>query len=203
VSELGLFPLPLVLLPVEQVPLHIFEERYKELIGECLEGDEEFGLVYADEDGMREVGTRARVVEVLSRFEDGRLNVVVEGRERFRLLGLTGGRAFQTGDVAALVDGVDPPTPDLVERALALFERLREVTGSDVDVPPADTEQLSFVLAGRVELAPEVKLALLEELSERVRLTRVCELLEAVTAAVEVQRRAAERAATNGRVQLG
>jgi hypothetical protein len=77
------------------------------------------------------------------------------------------------------------------------------VTGSDVAVPDADTEQLSFVLAGRVELAPEVKLALLEELSERVRLERVCELLEAVTAAVEVQRRAAERAATNGRVQLG
>jgi Lon protease-like protein len=197
-SELGLFPLPLVLLPEEHVPLHIFEERYKELIGECLAEDVDFGLVYADDEGIREVGTRARVIEVLARFD-----VVVEGRERFRLLELTGGRSFQTGDVSELVDGVDPPAAETIERALALFERLRELTGSDVPVPDADTEQLSFVLAGRVELAPEVKLVLLEELSERVRLERVCELLEAVIAAVEVQRRAAERAASNGRVQLG
>lgn len=202
-NELGLFPLQLVLLPGEQVPLHIFEERYKELIDECLAEDLEFGLVYADDDGIREVGTRAVVVEVLTRFEDGRLNVVVEGTERFRLLGLTSGRSFQTGDTDEVVDGEDSAEPEDVSRALALFGRLRELTGSDVEVPPAETNQLSFVLAGRVELAPEVKLELLEELSERVRLRRVGELLEIACAAVERQRQAAERAATNGKVQLG
>ena len=202
-SELGLFPLPLVLLPAEHVPLHVFEERYKELIGECLESDVEFGLVYADDDGIREVGTRAGVAAVLERFEDGRLNVVVEGRERFRLLELTTGRSFQTGDVAELVDEDDPAEADVVSRALGLFERLRQATGSDVEVPPPDTDQLSFVLAGRVELAPDVKLELLAELSERVRLERVCELLELASTSVERQRRAAERAATNGRVDLG
>jgi len=202
-SELGLFPLPLVLLPEEQVPLHVFEERYKELIGECLEDESEFGLVYADDDGIRELGTRAGVVSVLDRFEDGRLNVVVQGRERFRLLELTDGRSFQTGDVAEVVDDDDPADTDTVVRALALFERLRAATGSDVEVPSAETEQLSFVLAGRVELAPEVKLELLAELSEQARLSRVCELLELASQAVERQRRAAERAAGNGRVDLG
>ena len=64
-TEIGLFPLPLVLLPTERVPLHIFEERYRELIGECLDSGDEFGLVYADDDGVRDVGTRARVAEVL------------------------------------------------------------------------------------------------------------------------------------------
>jgi Lon protease-like protein len=203
VSELGLFPLPLVLLPAEHLPLHIFEERYKELIGECLDDDREFGLVYADDDGIREVGTRARVVEVLDRFDDGRLNIVVEGRDRFRLLGLTRGRSFQTGDVADIVDGADEAGAESVSRSLELFEQLRDLTGSTVDVPPAETEQLSFVLAGRVELAPEVKLELLEEVSERVRLERLCEILEEVVTAVRLQRRAAERAATNGRVDLG
>jgi Lon protease-like protein len=202
-TELGLFPLPLVLLPAERLPLHVFEERYKELIGECLERDGEFGLVYADDDGIREVGTRAGVVEVLDRFEDGRLNILVEGRERFRLVSLTAGRSFQTGDVTAVVDGEDPAGPEVVSRSLELFERLRELTGSDVDVPSEETPQLSFALAGRVELAPEVKLELLAELSERVRLERVCELLDAVAAMVERQRLAAERAATNGRVDLG
>lgn len=202
-SELGLFPLQMVLLPGEQVPLHIFEDRYKELIEECLAEDLEFGLVYADDHGIREVGTRAVVIEVLTRFEDGRLNVVVEGGERFRLLGLTSGRSFQTGDVGDVVDGEDSAEPEDVARALALFERLRELTGSDVEVPPAEANQLSFVLAGRVELVPEVKLELLDELSERVRLRRVGELLEIACATVERQRQAAERAATNGRVQLG
>ena len=201
--ELGLFPLQLVLLPTERVPLHIFEDRYKELIGECLEGEEEFWLVYADDNGIREIGTRAGVIEVLAQFEDGRMNVVIEGRDRFRLLELTSGRSFNTGAVSPVVDGDDPAEPDSVDRALGLFDRLRELTDSDVEMPEASTEQLSYVLAGRVELAAEIKLELLEETSERVRLDRVCELLEGAAATFERQRRAAERAATNGRVHLG
>jgi Lon protease-like protein len=203
VTEIGLFPLSLVLLPSERIPLHIFEERYQELIGECLAGDDEFGLVYADDDGIREIGTRAGVVEVLERFDDGRMNVLIEGRERFRLVELTSGRSFHTGEVTPVDDGDERPDETVVERALALFTRLRELTGSDVEVPAPRTEQLSFALASRVELEPEIKLGLLAELSERARLDRVCELLEAASVAVERQRFAAERAATNGRVHFG
>src|SRR5437016_9348776 len=104
VSEIGLFPLELVLLPTERVPLHIFEPRYKELIGECLRSGNEFGLVLQDEQGRREIGTRAAVVEVLQVFDDGRMNVVVEGHDRFRLRELTSGRAFLTGDVEPMDD---------------------------------------------------------------------------------------------------
>ncbi len=203
VSEIGLFPLPIVLLPTEQVPLHVFEDRYKELIGECLADDREFGFVYADDDGLREIGTRAGVTEVLASFEDGRMNILVEGRERFKLVGLTSGRSFQTGDVEPIRDDDDSPETDSVDRALELFDRLRELTGSDVEAPSPGGEQLSFSLAARVELAPEVKQELLQETSERIRLDRVCELLDEATLAVERQRRAAERAATNGKVELG
>ena len=181
-TELGLFPLPLVLLPSEHVPLHIFEERYKDLIGECLEDDSEFGLVFADEAGIREIGTRAAVLEVLTRFEDGRMNIVIEGRDRFRLHDLTEGRSFQTGDVTPLDDMDDPAEPETVSRAEELFGRLRELTSSDVAVPDPDTPQLSYVLASRVELTADVKLELLAETSERVRLERVCELLEEAAA---------------------
>jgi Lon protease-like protein len=202
VSELGLFPLPMVLLPTEQVPLHIFEERYKELIGECLEEDRAFGFVFAEEDGVHEVGTHASVVQVLARFDDGRLNVLVEGGERFRVQELTGGRSFQTGVTAPVDDEDDPADASTIERALELFERLREITGSEVEVPAGDDPQLSYALAARVELEPGVKQELLQTTSERTRLDRVCELLADAATTVERHRRAAERAATNGRVDL-
>ena len=202
-SEIGLFPLSLVLLPSERVPLHIFEDRYRELIGECLAEEQEFGLVYADDDGIRDVGTRAGVVEVLDRFDDGRMNILVEGRERFRLLELTSGRSFHTGSVAPVSDTGERPSEGVVERALALFGRLRNLTASEVDVPPATTEQLSYALASRVELEPAIKLDLLANVSEPARLDHVCELLEAAAVSVERQRLAAERALTNGRVHLG
>jgi Lon protease-like protein len=202
-EEIGLFPLPLVLLPTERVPLHIFEERYKDLIGECLDEDRPFGLVYADDDGIRDVGTQASVVEVLTRFDDGRLNIVVEGSERFRLVELTAGRPFETGVAAPVLDNDDPAEQGSIDRALELFGELRTLTGSDVEVPEASSSQLSYALAARVELAAPVKLELLAELSERERLERVCELLVGATELVARQQRAAERAATNGKVERG
>ena len=200
-DEIGLFPLGLVLLPTEQVPLHIFEPRYRELITECVDEERPFGLVYADDDGIRQVGTLATVVEVTDRFEDGRLNIVVEGGDRFKLLELTEGRSFQTGTVEPVVDRDDPPSADDVQQALALFGRLVELTGADVEPPAADVEPPSYAIGSRFELAAELKLELLAETSERLRLQRLSEILSTVAAAVERQREIAERASTNGHVQ--
>ena len=199
-SELGLFPLWIVLLPTEQVPLHVFEPRYKELVGECLAEGRELGIVLADDDGLRAVGTRAAVTEVLHTFEDGRLNVVLEGRERFRLVSLTEGRSFQTGEVEPLADEPDPAAAADVERALDLFRKLAELTETEIDDPASGSEQLSFELAARVALAPELKQELLEGISERVRLKRLCELLGRAADAVQLERAIAERASTNGKV---
>jgi Lon protease-like protein len=200
VSELGLFPLGIVLLPTEQIPLHIFEDRYQELIGECLAEEREFGLIYADEDGLREIGTRASVTQVLDRFEDGRLNVVVEGRERFRLLELTDGRTFQTGLVEPVEEPDDPAESADAERALELFHKLVELTGAEVEEPAAGTELLSFELAGRFEFAPELKQRLLQITSERERVKVLADLLEGAAQAVEREQEIAERAASNGKV---
>jgi len=201
-TELGLFPLPLVLLPTERVPLHIFEKRYRELIAECLDSGEDFGLVYADDEGVRDVGTRASVTEVLSRLPDGRMDILVEGGARFRLFELTTGRSFRTALVSPVEDDDDPAGADSIDRALGLFERLRELTGSDVDVPDPVVPQLSYALAGRVELPPIEKLQLLTDRSERSRMSQLCDLLETAVSTARRVRTAAERAATNGRVHL-
>jgi Lon protease-like protein len=200
VQELGLFPLGIVLLPTEQVPLHIFEDRYQELIGECLSEQREFGLVFADDDGLREIGTRAAVAEVLEQFDDGRLNIVAEGRERFRLLELTQGRTFQTGLVEPIEDEPSVADPADSERAVELFHRLVELTGAEVIEPRFDAEQLSFELAGRFEFAPELKQRLLQLTSERERMRLLAELLDGAAVAIQREREVAERAQGNGKV---
>ena len=198
--EIGLFPLQLVLLPTERVPLHIFEPRYKELIGECLEEGLEFGLVLEDEDGRRDVGTQAAVVEVLQVFDDGRMNVVVEGRQRFRLVELTAGREFLTGEVEPVEDDPDPAPPEEVEAALGVFRRLVEVAESDVDEPDPAVGDLSFELASRVDFGHELKQEILELRSERRRLKRLVEILGRAVEAIALEKEVRERASGNGRV---
>jgi Lon protease-like protein len=149
------------------------------------------------------VGTRARIVDVLTRFEDGRLNILVEGGERFHLDELTEGRSFHTGRVSTLEDDADPAEAEAIEEALRMFGVLRDLTGSEVEPPDEGNPQLSFALAGKVELPADDKLALLRELSERRRVELVQELLEVAVLTAQRVRRAAERASTNGKVDIG
>ena len=196
--ELGLFPLGIVLLPTERVPLHIFEPRYRELIGECIELDSEFGLVFADEDGVRELGTRARVDEVLEQFDDGRMNIVVEGGERFRVEKLTRGRSFLTGEVGPVEDDWEEPAAEAVARAVSSFRALAAAAEAEAgDLDEADA-QLSFRLASQVELPPESKQELLESRSEQKRLELVAELLDGVRQVLIATRELGERAKKNG-----
>ena len=202
-TEIGLFPLELVLLPTERVPLHIFEPRYKELIGECLRSGREFGLVLQDDRGRREIGTRAAIVEVLQIFDDGRMNIVVEGHDRFRLRCLTSGQVFLTGDVEPVDDDEDEADEVDTEQALALFRRLVEAAGGDVDEPDETSGPLSFQIAARIDFGIEPKQELLELRSEPARLRQLCPLLEAAIEAVQREREIRERAGTNGKVSQG
>jgi ATP-dependent Lon protease len=201
VTELGLFPLGLVLLPGERMPLHIFEPRYKELIGECLAEERPFGIVLSDDSGLHDVGTAASVIEVLERFDDGRLNIVVEGGERFRVVELTSGRAFQTGEVEEVADDDVAFDQEDADRALGLFQELRELVGSDVDEPEQGEPALSYALASRVDFGLDPKQRLLELTSEAERLTLVIELLEGALTAVREERARRELASRNGRLR--
>ncbi len=199
--ELGLFPLPIALVPTEQVPLHIFEPRYRELIGECVESGGEFGLVLATGDGaVHEIGTRAAVTEVLEVLDDGRMNVVVEGRERFRLLELTSGRAFTTGMVEPIEDDDDPADPKDAARAFALFRELANEAGADVELP-ASAPDLDWRLAAHVDLGADPKQELLTLTSPRLRMRRLAELLGIALETVRASAAIRERASGNGKVE--
>ncbi|HEU5372662.1 MAG TPA: LON peptidase substrate-binding domain-containing protein [Gaiellaceae bacterium] len=200
--EIGLFPLPVVLVPTERIPLYIFEPRYRELIGDCLETDGEFGLVLATGDGaVHEIGTRARVAAVVETLDDGAMNVVVEGGERFRLLELTQGRSFQTGLVEEVVDEDEPVDEDDAERAIEVFRDLAAAAESDVDVPDADSPDLVWELAARVDFGVEPKQEILASTSPPERMRRLVEVLQTSLDAVRIEQALRERAGQNGKVR--
>jgi Lon protease-like protein len=200
-EELGLFPLPIVLVPTERIPLHIFEPRYRELIQECVENETEFGLVLSTGDGaVHEIGTRAAVRQVLEVLEDGRMNIVVEGGERFRLLELTRGRSFTTAVVEPVADLDEPPADDEVERVLERFTELAEVAESDVDVPDPASPALDFEIAARVDFGVDAKQELLAMTSPRARVKRLIELLDLALESIRLEHVLRDRAGKNGKV---
>ena len=200
-DRLGLFPLPLVLVPTERVPLHIFEPRYRELIGECVDRGDEFGVLLADgDDSMREIGTRAGIVEVLRVLPDGRMHIVVEGRERFRVLEVYDDRSFATGTTEPVRDENDPPDREDVEAVLDVFVRLQQTVGSTREPPDANSPQLDFEIVSRVDFGTEQKQELLELTSPRRRLARLVELLERALEALTLERTVQQAASRNGKV---
>jgi Lon protease-like protein len=196
----GMFPLGLVLLPGERLPLHIFEPRYQELIGEAIDEGGELGLIFEDDDGVRDTGTLAAVEEVVHRFDDGRLNVVVAGGRPFRVVRWTEGRSFRTAEVELLEDTDAPGEPGAAERGLHLFRRLADQAGAEVEPPERDSPVLSFELAARIDFGQAVKQELLELRSEKERLRRVVKLLERAVQALATEREITDRASRNGKV---
>jgi Lon protease-like protein len=200
-SRLGLFPLPLVLVPTERVPLHVFEPRYKELVGECLDRGEEFGVVLQVEGGeAHDIGTRAAVAEVLQVLPDGRMNVLIEGGDRFRLLELHHDRSFLSADVEEVVDEDELPDPADVDHALEVFVKLQQTVGSPNEPPDRDTPLLDWELVSRVDFGTEQKQELIELVSPRARFARLGELLEHALEALSLEKEVRQRASGNGKV---
>ena len=163
---LPLFPLGLVLVPGELLPLHIFEERYKRLIAECRETGAPFGIVLSRETGLALVGCTARVGAVLEELPDGRLNIVVRGGERFRMVELRPPDLPEVEPLSALVEYLDDAPgdvrPELTQTVERLFAEALELTDSgsprhgSVEVPR------SFQIAGVFDIEPVVKQRLLQ-----------------------------------------
>jgi ATP-dependent Lon protease len=201
--ELPIFELPMVLLPGEQVPLHIFEERYKRMVGNALDQGEPFGIVLRDDDGARSIGCTARVDDVLERFDDGRMNIVVSGEAPFKVLDRFESPEYPTGEVELIGDDEIPPVD--VESASAAREAFAELaeraTGERPDAEELDSAS-AYSIAARIELPPDTKQRLLETRDEDERMELLANALGAVGRALERAEEAAERASGNGKVQL-
>ncbi|MEO8091998.1 MAG: LON peptidase substrate-binding domain-containing protein [bacterium] len=206
-QELPIFELPAVILPGELMPLHVFEEPYMQMIGHCLDSEEPFGIVFRDDEGgARRIGCTARVTQVVERFEDGRMNVVVTGELPFKVLDRFEDAEYPSGEIEPI--DAEPTAEaqgreEVAEVARDAFAELVErVSGEPPDSDDLATDDADAI-AARVELPAETKQRLLELRSEPERMRVLGDALRALVDAVDRSQEIAERARMNGKVIVG
>jgi Lon protease-like protein len=183
-SLLPIFPLDLVLLPGVPLPLHIFEPRYREMIAECLERKKPFGVVRASSGGVADIGCTAEIMSVTKKYDDGRMDILTRGVERFEVIHVNNDRSFLQAEISVMQDEDEgepaKPTAQLATQAVRLHAEIAKLAGTEPSGPDEHAGNLSFLLAGSLPLDLDFKQNLLSTLSEAKRLEAVIGYLEAV-----------------------
>ena len=203
VRDFPLFPLGVVALPHELVPLHIFEDRYRTMVGECLERGSEFGIVWAADDAHRAVGCAMEIAEVLERMDDGRLNILTRGTRPFRIVEEHEDLPYPAGTVEFLLDKDETADPGTADAAHEAYNVLVE-QATDRTLEPEELGGMSaYQMAATVDFGLEAKQGLLDLRSETARLRLVARLFRAALKRLTFIERAQERARSNGKVRFG
>lgn len=200
-----LFPLNVVLFPQSQLHLHIFEERYRTLIAECISYDHVFGINFLHDHDISPVGCTAAVKNVEKRYDDGRLDIVVEGRRRYHLHNLVEApHPYYSGRVTWLQDAEEEVDDALRRIAVDLHNRFVQVVFPGIVKPvPADDVRKSraFHLVQKAGLELEQRQSLLAMTSENARLTIIVRHLEAVLPLLSSKRTVEVLAQNDGYIQ--
>lgn len=199
---IALFPLELVLFPGQHLPLHIFEPRYKEMIGECLVQNLSFGVVRAGEDTIADVGCTAGISSLNRRYDDGRMDIEIVGQRRFEVVEVNQERAFLRASVLYQEDESAHTDSSAVRRVIDLHLEIVNLIGSNEQYasPLPDNPQLSYELAGSLPLDLDFKQALLRMRSEADRLTALTAFYEEVLPKLKRAAAVRRKAGGNGRV---
>jgi Lon protease-like protein len=202
-----LFPLGIVALPSESVPLHIFEDRYRKMIERCLQAEHgshgrELGILWLSDEELKTVGCACEIERVLERMEDGRMNIIVRGTRPFRLLKRQDDLPFPAGVVEFLGETEEEPDPIAGEAARELYREL-VAEATDREIETAELEELdAYAMAATVEFSVDAKQELLELRSENARLRLLALLIHAAIERLELLERAQVRALSNGKVRF-
>jgi Lon protease-like protein len=198
-----LFLLGIVALPGESVPLHVFEDRYRMMIEECILSEREFGIVWSSDGELKPVGCACQIEETLERMDDGRLNILVRGTRPFRLLDRQDDLPYPAAMVEFLGDDDEEADSQAAQSARELYKELVE-QATDQTLKESELEALNaYGMAATVEFGADAKQELLELRSENARLRLLALLLRAAMKRLELVERAQARARSNGKVRFG
>jgi Lon protease-like protein len=200
--DFPLFPLGMVALPTEVVPLHIFEERYKTMMNRCLDSEGEFGIVWLSDDGLKSTGCACEIAQVLERTEDGRMNLLTRGTRPFRIVERQEELPYPAGVVQFQDDRAEDPDPDLAARA---HEAYAELVEQVTDRRPEGDElaaMSAYGMAATVDFGLAAKQGLLDLRSENARMRFITRLFRAAQRRLDFVERAQARARSNGKVRF-
>ena len=203
VQDFPIFPLGLVALPYEYVPLHIFEPRYRTMFAECLERETEFGIVWATDDGLQPIGCACEITKVIERMEDGRLNVLTRGTRPFRIIAEQDDMPYPAATVEFLEDEDEEADDDAGEAARdAYAELVVEATDNEPDREEIAAKS-AYEMAATVDFGLDAKQGLLALRSENARLKLATRLFRAAIKRLDFVERAQAKARSNGKVRFG
>lgn len=199
--KIPLFPLEVVLFPGTPLPLHIFEERYKEMIGLCLQQQSSFGVVCAQRDGLAVIGCMARIVHVVHQYEDGRMDILCQGERRFEIETLENSEPFLEAQVDFFDDDGDPAPRTLKEECLALHLETLELAGIETSEAHLSLDgPISFSLASSLPADLGFKQQLLNSRSDVERTRNLREFYNAILPKLRAGVTAQKASAHNGHV---
>jgi Lon protease-like protein len=199
--KIPLFPLDVVLFPGASLPLHIFEERYKEMIDLCLADESSFGVVRAQQDGLAVIGCTARILRVIHEYEDGRLDILCRGDTRFEIESLEESRSFLEAEVDFFDDEGAMASRQQREECAALHFETLELAGVEVITMHISLDgPISFALASALPSDLGFKQQLLGIRSDAERTERLRDFYETVLPMLRKKARTTRPAGKNGNV---
>ncbi len=199
-ERIPLFPLSVVLLPGAELPLHIFEPRYRAMVKECLEQKSEFGMLLSLPNGVARVGCTAEILQIAKRYEDGRMDILTVGRTPFRVVELLTENPLMEGQVDYLEDRESPGNPRVQRELVELFEACHTLIYDDYpkNLEGASAEDLSYLIAATLPLDLLWKQQILELRSESDRQERLVAYLREWAPHLQKKEAMRQRAGGNG-----
>jgi Lon protease-like protein len=203
VRDFPLFPLALVALPHELVPLHIFEERYRTMFDELLDTKGEFGIVWSTETGLKPIGCACEIEQVIERMEDGRINVLTRGTRPFRIVERQPDMPYPAATIEFLEDKAEAEDGAGADAARAAYAELVVEATDDAPDPDDLAAKSAYEMAATVDFGLDAKQGLLDLRSENARMRLVTRLFRAAVKRLDFVERAQARASSNGKVRFG
>jgi ATP-dependent Lon protease len=199
-DRIPLFPLNVVLFPGEQLPLHIFEPRYRRMVRECLDENAPFGMLLALEKGIVRVGCTAEILETTKRYDDGRIDIITVGRVPFRIVDLFAEDPLLEGQIDYLEDRDSPLDPAKEKQLIELYETCHTLLFADIprDLNEASREALSYAIASCLPVDLLWKQQILELRTEADRQERLLAYLRDWAPHLQKEKGLRHRAVGNG-----
>ena len=177
---LPLFPLKLAVLPKEVLPLHIFEDRYKEMIAECISGDSLFGMIYREKGEFSKIGCAVKVYKTLNKYEDGKYDILIKGCYRFKVINYMKKNNLWYGEIKEIDEHYDLMDPKIFNYILDKYLKVLLSNNANQNIQDELNKSISFDFTKNLIIPTQIKQEFLELDDEFSRMKYIEKFLDTI-----------------------